>query len=548
MYIKNKITKTILILASIVSVALLSAVVYSTTTLSVSWNIAKDAMAEKDTNITITFSEDIGILYKMSDCNDYGSRLITVWNGYINELSDRISIIDSNGRIVKKTTSYNNTNTITINPHNNDLQPGKVFVSLRDNWYYKKNNNCVRGIDADTRFIVKGNIDGWTITDMIDTKSDLNGVAGAKFGASADGSTIAILYIRNDSSGVSVYNDTDGDGEFSDEVVKNIDVPQPLFAPSYIGGFGGSSLRTHINRMSDISVSSDGTKIILHGESGKIIVYENKKSTSIPNPPTNTAPTITNTIYYNDSNEITSTATEGDSITTSILFSEAISTPTIKAQTGASGTVTTFDIITSGSLSNGDCKSNTDNTGYTCQHTVTGTGLYKVYVTSYADTEGLAGASQTYDTNSTGVTVTARQITNYENKVTFTGSKPSSQSLTFDQSLVGTNALEYHTPSFKGSLIKTLQSGDITISANLDMNNGNTHILRYKDGSKPTSTTDGTIVSGGSPQWSDYYIKGNRVFVALQNWDTQNAPANRYYWIESSLDIEYSKTGKLDKC
>ena len=70
-----------------------------------------------------------------------------------------------------------------------------------------------------------------------------------------------------------------------------------------------------------------------------------------------------------------------------------------------------YDIVAAGTdLSSGECKPNSTGTVYTCEYTPTGlsgSNLFKVYVKTYTDTATNAGATQTYSTNATGVTLSA---------------------------------------------------------------------------------------------------------------------------------------------
>ena len=121
-------------------------------------------------------------------------------------------------------------------------------------------------------------------------------------------------------------------------------------------------------------------------------------------------------------------------------------------------------------------------------------------------------------------------------QVGFTGSKTGTQALPLPSALADTAGLELVDASFGGKLLKTTTTGtDFDISAHLIMNAGNTHQAYFKDGSAPTSVTDGTLFTGGNPKWS-----GN---TATQHWDKQTGntiPENRYYWLRSSMNITYA--------
>ena len=120
-------------------------------------------------------------------------------------------------------------------------------------------------------------------------------------------------------------------------------------------------------------------------------------------------------------------------------------------------------------------------------------------------------------------------------RTVFTGSKTSTQAISLPSTLDDTPGLELVDASFGGKLLKTNATGtDFKISGHFIMNEGNTQQAYYKDGSAPSSVTDGTLLSGGSPQWSGK--------TATQSWTKQTGDigTNRYYWIASSMNITYS--------
>ena len=262
--------------------------------------------------------------------------------------------------------------------------------------------------------------------------------------------------------------------------------------------------------------------------------------------PVTVPPTVTATHYHNSANETVTSVTRGDDIITSIVFSEALSEtagtdstarPQIFGQVGSDGTPEQFDIITSGSIGRGECKGNSDRTGYACVFGTAGTtGLYRAYVGAYADTSGLAGVPQTYETNSNGVSVAAPKgkgkLRWDSGDDAFTGTKTPTRSVPLPDTLDDTPALSLLDTPF-GTVLRTNVAGSLlTVNGRFVMNHGNTQQLYYSD-TLPIGIKDGTLVSGGHPQWS-----GN---TARQQWDGQHAvPANRYYWIASSMHITYS--------
>ena len=106
-----------------------------------------------------------------------------------------------------------------------------------------------------------------------------------------------------------------------------------------------------------------------------------------------------------------------DSVYSIVTFSEkvtkvesdgATARPKIVYKTSSSASETQYDIVSSGStLASGDCKPNATGTVYSCMYTGTGlsgTNLFKSYVTSYTDIATNSGTAQSYSTNTGGVT------------------------------------------------------------------------------------------------------------------------------------------------
>ena len=117
----------------------------------------------------------------------------------------------------------------------------------------------------------------------------------------------------------------------------------------------------------------------------------------------------------------------------------------------------------------------------------------------------------------------------------FTGSKTGAQALSLPVGAADGTGVELAGRVIRGETFEDKRSRGAVfrLTGGLVMNTGNTQQVYWKD-SEPTSVTDGTLVSGGSPSWS-----GN---TSVQSWDavTGSIPEGRYYWIRSSSDITYS--------
>ena len=84
--------------------------------------------------------------------------------------------------------------------------------------------------------------------------------------------------------------------------------------------------------------------------------------------------------------------------------------PDIVYKTSASADETQYDIVAAvGSvLASGDCKPNSAGTTYICMYTgsgLSGSNLFKSYVTAYTDLATNTGDAQSYSTNAGGVTL-----------------------------------------------------------------------------------------------------------------------------------------------
>ena len=93
-----------------------------------------------------------------------------------------------------------------------------------------------------------------------------------------------------------------------------------------------------------------------------------------------------------------------------------------------------------------------------------------------------------------------------------------------------TPGLELVSLSFGGSALKVTQGGglgDLRIDANIQQSVGAAGLLYYKDGSAPTSNTDGTIITwSNGPNWS-----GNNYTAMWHSGAVVDAPEDRYFWI-----------------
>ena len=136
-----------------------------------------------------------------------------------------------------------------------------------------------------------------------------------------------------------------------------------------------------------------------------------------------TAPTVSS-IAYNDSadgtgNTLTNLPLTG-TVYSIVTFSEPITQvvandstarPEIVYKTSSSASETQYTIIASGTLSSGDCKNIGTNANtnkiYSCRYTgsgLSGSNLFKTYITTYTDEAGNSGVAQSYTTNAGGVT------------------------------------------------------------------------------------------------------------------------------------------------
>ena len=133
-----------------------------------------------------------------------------------------------------------------------------------------------------------------------------------------------------------------------------------------------------------------------------------------------TAPTVSSINYRaseDGANGLTNAALT-DSVYSVIAFSEEVTKveadndtarPKIVYKTSASADETQYDIVAVGStLASGDCKPNSAGTTYICRYTgsgLSGSNLFKSYVTAYTDLATNAGDAQSYSTNTGGVTM-----------------------------------------------------------------------------------------------------------------------------------------------
>ena len=133
-----------------------------------------------------------------------------------------------------------------------------------------------------------------------------------------------------------------------------------------------------------------------------------------------TAPTVSSINYRSSedgANGLTNAALT-DSVYSVIAFSEEVTKveadndtarPKIVYKTSASADETQYDIVAVGStLASGDCKPNSAGTTYICMYTgsgLSGSNLFKSYVTAYTDLATNAGDAQSYSTNAGGVTL-----------------------------------------------------------------------------------------------------------------------------------------------
>ena len=132
------------------------------------------------------------------------------------------------------------------------------------------------------------------------------------------------------------------------------------------------------------------------------------------------APTVSSVVYRLNADDTENLANAGltDSFYSIVSFSEQVTKveatdstarPEIKYQTSSSASAVQYDIVAAGSdLSSGECKPNSTGTKYSCKYTGTGlsgTNLFKTYITAYTDIATNAGTAQTYDSNAGGVTI-----------------------------------------------------------------------------------------------------------------------------------------------
>ena len=134
------------------------------------------------------------------------------------------------------------------------------------------------------------------------------------------------------------------------------------------------------------------------------------------------------------------------------------------------------------------------------------------------------------------------QLVNFDSgAVSVAASLQSNDAYSLSSSHASTAGLELVALSFGGDALKVIGgagTGDLTIDVNITSQSVKaTPVLYYKDGSAPTSNTDGTVL----PWSTGPTFTNNAVTAQAATGEVDDADLNRYYWIvpEKGTDVNF---------